>query len=74
MGVCRQGYAPAALYSWGKTPGTLGVGGWVGLTAGLDTEARGKKSAGNRNPVVRSVVGHYIDWCTLAVAAPFFPR
>jgi hypothetical protein len=42
MGVSGQRYAPAAVYSRGKGPGTLCTGGWVGPKAGLDVEARGK--------------------------------
>jgi hypothetical protein len=34
----------AAFCSGERTPGTLCTGGWVGPRAGLDTEARGKKS------------------------------
>jgi hypothetical protein len=33
---------PAALYSWERTSSTNWIGGWVGLKAGLDTEARVK--------------------------------
>jgi hypothetical protein len=42
MGVSGQRHAPAALYSRERTPDTHCTGGWVGLRAGLDTEARGK--------------------------------
>jgi hypothetical protein len=42
MGVSGQRHAPAALYPRRKDPGTHWTGGWVGLRAGLDTEARGK--------------------------------
>jgi hypothetical protein len=42
MGVSGQCHAPAAIYLWGKTPGTHWTGGWVGPRAGLDTEVRGK--------------------------------
>jgi hypothetical protein len=42
MGVSGQRHDPAALYPQGKDPGTHWTGGWVGPTAGLDTEARGK--------------------------------
>jgi hypothetical protein len=42
MGVSGHRHAPAALYPRGKDPGTCWIGGWVGLRAGLDTEARGK--------------------------------
>jgi hypothetical protein len=63
-GVSGQRHAPAALYSWERTPGTHWIGGWVGLRAGLDTEARGNMlfaSTGDRTPVVQSVVRHYTD-------------
>jgi hypothetical protein len=42
MRVNGQRHAPAALYPRERTPGTYWIGGWVGLRAGLDTEARGK--------------------------------
>jgi hypothetical protein len=42
MGVSGQRYAPAALYSRGKDPGTHWTGGWVGPRAGLDAGARRK--------------------------------
>jgi hypothetical protein len=42
MGVSGQRHAPASLYPPERTPGTHCTGGWVGLRAGLDTEARGK--------------------------------
>jgi hypothetical protein len=41
-GVSGQRHAPAAFTPWGRTPDTHWIGGWVGLRAGLDTEARGK--------------------------------
>jgi hypothetical protein len=34
----------------GSDPGTHWVGGWVDLTAGLDTEARGKNLCRGSNP------------------------
>jgi hypothetical protein len=37
-----QPHAPVALYPGETTPGTHCTGGWVGLRAGLDTEATGK--------------------------------
>jgi hypothetical protein len=40
--VCCQLHAPVALYPPGKDPGTHCAAGWVGLRAGLNTEARGK--------------------------------
>jgi hypothetical protein len=49
-----------------RTPGTHCTGGWVGLRAGLDTEARGKNplpllGIETGTPVVQSVVRHYTD-------------
>jgi hypothetical protein len=40
MGVSGQHRDLAALYPQEWTPGTHFIGGWVGLRAGLDTEAR----------------------------------
>jgi hypothetical protein len=37
-----QVHASAVLYPREKTPGTHWIGGWVGIRAGLNTEARGK--------------------------------
>jgi hypothetical protein len=49
---------PGRAFTPGEgTPGTHWTGGWMGPRAGLDTEARGKKSfapAGNRTPIARS--------------------
>jgi hypothetical protein len=42
MGVCGQRHASAALYTRGKDSRTHWIGGWVGLRAGQDTEAKGK--------------------------------
>jgi hypothetical protein len=63
MAVSGQRHAPAALYPWERTQGTHWIGGWVGLRAGLDTEAKRKSFApvGDRTPVVQSVVRHYTD-------------
>jgi hypothetical protein len=65
-GGSGQCHAPAALCPWKRTPGTHWTGGWVGLRAGLDTEARGKilfPGLGSKpdRPVVQSVVRHYTD-------------
>jgi hypothetical protein len=51
------------------TPRLLFTPGWVGLKAGLETEAREKSfsSVGDLTPVVQSVVRHYTDW---AIPAP----
>jgi hypothetical protein len=44
MVVSGQHQAPAALNPRGKDPRYHCTGGWVGLSAGLDTEARKKKN------------------------------
>jgi hypothetical protein len=61
IGVSGQHHAPTAIYTQVSTPGTHWIGGWVSLKARLDTEARGKISAGDPNPIVQSVVRHYTD-------------
>jgi hypothetical protein len=63
MGVSGLRHAPAALYLRERAPGIHYTGGWVGLSAGVDTEARGKilSFAGDRTLVVQSVVRHYAD-------------
>jgi hypothetical protein len=55
---------PAALCPGERTSGTHWIGGWVGLRAGLDTEARGNILClyGDRSPVVQSAVRHCTDW------------
>jgi hypothetical protein len=60
-GEIGQRNAPAALYPRERTPGNHWLGGCVGPRAGLDKKARGKilksfDSAGDRTPVVQSVV------------------
>jgi hypothetical protein len=40
--VSGQRHAPAVLYAWEWTPGIHRIGGWMGLRAGMDTEAGGK--------------------------------
>jgi len=43
MGVSGQQHTPAKLYLLGKAPPVpTGYEDWMGLRAGLDTEARGK--------------------------------
>jgi hypothetical protein len=57
MGVSGQRHAPAAFCPGECTPGIYCTGGWVGPRAGLDTEAREKKSsapAGDRTPIAWS--------------------
>jgi hypothetical protein len=57
--------APRPLFSpRERTTGTHWTGGWVGPTAGLDTEIRGKnllRSAGDRTSITPSS-RHYTDW------------
>jgi hypothetical protein len=67
MGVSGQRHAQAALYPWERTPCTHCTGGWVGLRAGLDTEATGKisylcRGSNLDRPVVQSVARHYTDF------------
>jgi hypothetical protein len=50
----------------GKYPGTHWIGGLVGFRAGLDTEATGTISTGDRTPAIQFVVRHYTDWATPA--------
>jgi hypothetical protein len=55
------GYTPGE-----GTPGTHWAGGWVGPSAGMDTEAGRKffrlcRGWNTSLPVVQSVVRHYID-------------
>jgi hypothetical protein len=68
MGVSGQRHALVALCAGERTTGTHCAGGWVGPGAGLDTEVRGKSfaPAGNRIPIVQSVVRHCINWATPA--------
>jgi hypothetical protein len=74
-GVSGQRHASAALYLWGKDPGTQCTGGWVVPGAALDTEARGKicclcRGSNLDRPVVQTVVRHYTAW---AIPAPNKP-
>jgi hypothetical protein len=69
MGVSGQRHAQAALCPGERTSGTHCTGGWVGLRAGLDTEARGNilcpcQVSNLDRPVVQSLVRHYTDWAT----------
>jgi hypothetical protein len=66
MGDSGQFHVLAALYPWGKDPGTHWIGGWVGPRAGMDAEARRKilSPARDRTPVVQSAVRHYTGWAT----------
>jgi hypothetical protein len=52
-GVSGQRHVPATLYPREWTHDTHWIGGWVGLRAGLDTEATEKyfTSTGHRTPV-----------------------
>jgi hypothetical protein len=59
------------FYPRGKDPGTHCTGGWVGLRAGLDTEARRKilcprRGSNPDRPVVQPVVRHYTAWANSA--------
>jgi hypothetical protein len=67
-----QRHALAALHPRGKDSGTHWTADWVGLRAGLDTEARGNilclcwRSNSGR-PVVQCLVRHCTDWATPAI-------
>jgi hypothetical protein len=63
MLVSGQHHTLAALYPSKRTPSTHWIGGWVGPRDGLGTEATEKSfaSAGDRTPVIQSVVSHYTD-------------
>jgi hypothetical protein len=59
-GVSGQLHAPAALYPRERTPGNHWIGGLVGL---VWTQQLEKKSfAGDRTPVVQSIVRQYKYW------------
>jgi hypothetical protein len=58
-----------------RTPDTHWVGGWVGLTAGLDAGARRKilcpcRGSNFDHPIVQPVVRHYTVWATAAHSEP----
>jgi hypothetical protein len=60
-----------------RTPSIHWIGGWVGLTAGLDTEATWKylclcQRLNPSCPVVKSVIGYYTDWATPAPTVQMF--
>jgi hypothetical protein len=63
-------YSPPSSDNVVRTPSTHWIGGWVGLSAGLDTEARGKifASAGDRTAVAQPVVRYKTDWATFSPA------
>jgi hypothetical protein len=66
-GMIGQRHAPAALYPRGKEHRYPFSRSWVGLRAGLDTEARGKvlcRGSNLNRPVVEPVARHYSDWAT----------
>jgi hypothetical protein len=58
------------LYPWcPDRPGASGnqrIGGWVGFSAGLNKEVRGKLLCRFQTPFVQSVVRHYTDWASTA--------
>jgi hypothetical protein len=58
-GMSGQRHAPAALYSQERTSGSHWIGGWVDLTAGLDTNKR-------KNPLPLSGVKS-VDWIEMAL-------
>jgi hypothetical protein len=63
MEVSGQRHVSAALYTGELTPSTHCTGGWVGLRAGLDTEAREETLLPLPGIEPRSsLVRHYTDW------------
>jgi hypothetical protein len=70
MGVSGQRHSPIALYPQENTSDTHCTGSWVGLRAGLDTEARGKillPGIETRSPdrPVRSQTLYWLSYPTL---------
>jgi hypothetical protein len=81
MGASGQRNAPAALYSRnGSLVPNAQEAGWVGVRAGLDTGQRKETfaSAGDRTPVLQSVVKHYtklpqlLFWCDTSTCRPTY--
>jgi hypothetical protein len=68
MGVSGQRHPRPRFTPVEITPDIHWIGTWVGLRAGLDTEAIGNifASAGGRTPFVQSVVRFYTDSATPA--------
>lgn len=62
-GGSGQRHAPVALYPRGKDARYPRIGDCVDPTAGLDARSKIIWSAGNRTPVVQSVVRHYPTCC-----------
>jgi hypothetical protein len=62
-GECGQRHALTTLYHPERTPCIHWIGGWVGLSADLDTEAKGKTFAyaGDQTPVVQILTIKLID-------------
>jgi hypothetical protein len=63
---------PVLASPQGRTPSTHWIGGWVGLTADMDTEVRGKAfaSVGDRTPVVQSIARYYTGGSQNLVTRP----
>jgi len=60
MGLGGQYHAPAALPP-GKKTGTYFIGGWVGLSTGLDWCGKSRPAPGFDHRTVQPVVGLYAD-------------
>jgi hypothetical protein len=70
-GVSDQRHSPAALYPKERTPATHWIGAWGRASQLAWTQRLQEKSfayAGDRTPVVQTLVRHYTDW---APPAPF---
>jgi hypothetical protein len=66
IGVSGQCHALAVLYPWERTTSTHWIGGWEGLRAGLDIEAKGKilclcQGSKPGHLVAQSIDRHYTD-------------
>jgi hypothetical protein len=63
MGANSLRHALAVVYHRERTTGAHWIGGWVGfrLVWRQRLEKKVFAPAGDRNPVVQSVVGHYTD-------------
>jgi hypothetical protein len=59
MAVSGQRHTSEALLSQGRTTVLHWIRRWVGLRAGLDIQETSFAFAGDRIPVVQSVVSHY---------------
>jgi hypothetical protein len=71
MGASGQCHIPAALHLWGKDSQCWLIGqeaGWAPELVWMQRlEEKSFAPAGDRTPVIQSVVRHYTDWATTAI-------